>query len=75
MIMRVRELYWAKPFKAFTIHLADGRSVNVSHPEFMAQDPDGRTVSVYQADGSLHTLNVAQVTDVSVNADKAVASS
>ncbi|MBI1830436.1 MAG: hypothetical protein HYR84_03185 [Planctomycetes bacterium] len=67
MIERIRELYWAKPFVPFAIHTTDGRSVSVSHPEFMALGPDGGTVSVYEANGPLHTINVAMVTDVALS--------
>jgi hypothetical protein len=64
MIERIRNLYWAKPFKPFTIHLADGRSLAVTHPEFMALSPSEKNITVYQADSAAHTVNLALVTDV-----------
>ena len=67
MIDQIRERYWAKSFIPFTIHLSDGRAFTVSHPESMAQGPDGRTIAVYLPDGVCHFINVALVTDVSVS--------
>ena len=69
MLERIRELYWAKPFQPFTIYLADGRSVAVSHPELMAIGPAGRTISVYQLDNSLSTINLSLVTDVNLKSE------
>jgi hypothetical protein len=45
-IQQVRKLHQAKPFQAFRIHLADGRSFEVSHPELLAILPPGRTIVV-----------------------------
>jgi hypothetical protein len=75
MLERIRELYWAKPFQPFTICLADGRSVPVSHPELLSISPSGRTVSVYQLDNSLSTINLSLVTDVVVKPEAAAAKS
>lgn len=35
----------AKPFRPFTIHMADGRSIRVTHPEAVAYG-GGRTAAV-----------------------------
>jgi hypothetical protein len=44
---KLREVWWARPFVPFGIHLADGRSIVVRHPEFMAMAPSGRVFTVY----------------------------
>ncbi len=36
----------ARPFRPFRIHLADGRTIAVPHPEFIAFKPKGRTAVV-----------------------------
>ena len=64
MIEKIRTLYWAKPFKPFTIHMADGRTLTVTHPEFMAFSPTERYISVFEADGTPHSVNLSLVTDV-----------
>jgi hypothetical protein len=38
--------YRASPFRPFALHLRDGRSVPVPHPEFLSFNPKGRTAVV-----------------------------
>ncbi len=45
-IDHLRETLHAAPFKPFTIHVADGRSLHVPHPDFIAIDGNGRLVIV-----------------------------
>lgn len=33
-----------RPFRPFAIHLTDGRSFDVHHPEFLARSPDASTL-------------------------------
>lgn len=40
---QLRSLHQAKPFRTFTIHIADGTSVDVIHPEMLWQTQGGRT--------------------------------
>jgi hypothetical protein len=71
MLERIRELYWAKPFQPFTIHLADGRAVPVSHPELLAISNSGKTMTVYQLDDSLSIINLSMITDILVKPEPA----
>ena len=43
---QLRAAHKAQPFKPFTVHLADGTSVNVPHPEVLLQTQGGRTIFV-----------------------------
>jgi len=43
---QIRDLVRAAPFRPFRIHLADGRVLEVPHPEFVAIQPDGRWIVV-----------------------------
>jgi len=45
-ITKLREAMHAAPFQPFTIHTADGRSVHVPHPDFIALMGAGRTAVV-----------------------------
>jgi hypothetical protein len=45
-INSLRDMIHAVPFQPFTIRLADGRSVRVPHPDFIAVIGGGRTVFV-----------------------------
>jgi hypothetical protein len=38
-----------EPFAPFKIHMADGRSFGVPHPDFVALSPAGRTAIVFHA--------------------------
>ena len=63
-IEQLRTFYSARPFQPFVMHLADGRSIPVLHPEFMASAPSGRTVTVYQPDDTLNVIDLLLVTDL-----------
>ena len=60
-IEQLRHLHQAQPFQPFDIHLADGRSLPVEHPEFLAQSPTGRTIAVGHEDGVLEIVDLLLV--------------
>ncbi len=70
-VQEIRKLYEARPFRPFSIHMADGHYVRVAHPEFMATAPAARTVVVYQSDGSFDIVDLLLVTALSVQANGA----
>jgi hypothetical protein len=51
-IQGIRDAKNTQPFQPFTLALADGRRIEVRHPDFMALSPTGRHVFVYNSDGS-----------------------
>ena len=57
-IEHLQNLHQANPFQPFDIHLADGRSLPVEHPEFLAQSPTGRTIVVGRPDGVLEIVDL-----------------
>jgi hypothetical protein len=57
-----------QPFRPFTIRMADGRTFNVAHPDFIAQSPTGRTVIVFHPDDSYSLLDLLLMTEVEVHA-------
>ncbi len=65
-IEQLRNFYDAQPFQPFVMHLADGRSIPVMHPEFIASAPSGRTITVYQPDDTLNVIDLPLVTDLEV---------
>ena len=69
-ISEFRNLLGAQPFRAFIIHLADGRSISVKHREFALPSPSGRTVIVYQPDDSFDIIDMLLVTSLTVNGKK-----
>jgi hypothetical protein len=62
-------MYYAQPFRAFDIHLADGRSLPVEHPEVLAIPPAGRTIAVALADGTFEFVDVRHVTSLKPRPD------
>jgi hypothetical protein len=45
-IEQLRHKHRTQPFQPFRIHLVDGRSLDVMHPEALAYGVSGRTISV-----------------------------
>jgi len=43
----LRKAIRAHPFKPFTLYMADGRRLRVTHPDFIAMSATGRTATVY----------------------------
>ena len=54
------------PFRQFTIRMADGRSFEVAHRDFVAMSPSGRTAIVFQADESYSVLDLLLMTELQV---------
>jgi hypothetical protein len=70
---KIRELHKAQPFHSFVLHMADGRHINVRHPEQMAISPSGRIAVVFTADDqkdSSHYIDVLMITDIEVKSDR-----
>jgi len=61
---QVRSLYEATPFEPFRVHMANGRSVDVPHPDFMHLSPTGRRLIVDHSDDSFEVIDVLLVTSV-----------
>jgi len=59
-----------QPFRPFTIRVADGRAFRVSHPDFVAQSPSGRTIVVFQNDESYSLLDLLLVSELEVHASE-----
>ena len=66
----IRALLHARPFVPFAIHLADGRQMEVKHPDFVALAPTGDTIVVFQEDNSFNVVDLALATDAEVRARK-----
>ncbi len=66
---QLRNVWKAEPFRPFIIRLADGRQVQVRHPEFLSRSPSGRSIIVYQSDESFNVIDLLLVTDLEVGAN------
>lgn len=65
-IDQLRTFHKALPFKPFRVHLADGRHLDVDHPEYLAQSPLGRTITVYRNDDTCEVIDLLLVTSLEV---------
>lgn len=65
---QLRAVREAQPFRPFTIHLADGRSLRIPHREFVSQSPGGRTIIVYGSGESFSVVDLYLVTELEVGA-------
>lgn len=63
-IEKLRSAYQQKPFRAFVLHLADGRAIPVLSPEFILPFPSGRTIVVIQPDDTMNIIDLLLVTDL-----------
>lgn len=59
----------AEPFQPFDIHVADGRSLPVAHPEVVAIAPPGRTIGVGLSDGTIEIVDLLRVTSLKPHAN------
>jgi hypothetical protein len=67
-VEQLRTVHHAKPFQPFTIHMADGRSFFVRHPDFLSHSPSGRTLIVHHDDEGFSILDLLLVTELEVHA-------
>jgi hypothetical protein len=63
---QIRELLRDQPFRSFTIHLPEGRQVNVVHHDFALLSPDGRTLLAYGPDSSFNMIDVMLIASIEV---------
>ncbi|MBM3994342.1 MAG: hypothetical protein FJ303_09355 [Planctomycetes bacterium] len=65
-IEQMRQAREVNPFRPFTIHLADGRSLYVPHRDYVSMSPGGRTVIVYQANEVFSIIDLYLVTELTM---------
>jgi hypothetical protein len=63
---QLRAMREAHPFRPFTIHLADGRSLTVPHRDFLSLSPGGRTIIVYHSDEAFSIVDLLLVTELEI---------
>lgn len=66
-VEQLRATREAHPFRPFTLHLADGRSLRVPHRDYLSLSPSGRTVIIYQTDESFSILDLLLVTELKID--------
>lgn len=46
----------AMPFKPFNLHLENGRTLKVEHPDFVSLSPDGWTIVLWAREGGIYEV-------------------
>jgi hypothetical protein len=68
-VEKLKLLHDQRPFQPFTIHMADGTSVTVKHPEFLLRTVGGRTIWVHSGKGDeAQIIDLLLVTKLSTGA-------
>ncbi|MGL4555211.1 MAG: hypothetical protein ACRC33_28930 [Gemmataceae bacterium] len=61
----LRAALHAVPFRPFTVHMADGRSFEVRHHDFLLVGPNGRTAFAFSPSGvDFSILDVMLMTEI-----------
>jgi hypothetical protein len=66
-VEQLKNGHGAKPFRPFTVHMGDGRSFRVDHPEFLSRSQSGRTIVVHQPDEGFRVLDMLLVTELEMH--------
>ncbi len=62
---QLRKHIRTEPFRPFSIHLADGRSITIDHPEIVALSRGGRTASIWiEGDQAFETVDLLLATSL-----------
>jgi hypothetical protein len=64
---QLKNAHEAKPFRPFTIHLADGTLLEVPHPELLWRTPSGRTIFVSTAGEDVAIVDLLLVTKLTLH--------
>ncbi len=65
-VEQLRRVHEARPFRPFTLQLADGDRIRVPHPEFLWLMPSGRTLHVALAGDDFKIVDLLLVTAIEV---------
>lgn len=60
----LRDLMNAQPFRPFTVHLTDGKEVNIHHHDYAWMLPSGFQLIYESPTGKVHIMNVPQISQV-----------
>jgi hypothetical protein len=61
-IEQLRQAHQAQPYVPFSLHLADGKQLEVPHPEFLSHSETGRTVIVHDQGERWNVIDLLLVT-------------
>ena len=65
-VEQLDKVHKAQPFRPFKLHLADGTSVAVTHPENLLRTQGGRTVFVNTHGENVEIIDLLLVTKITI---------
>jgi hypothetical protein len=65
-VERLLTVHHNQPFRPYRIHIADGRSLDVEHPDYLSRSPSGRAIIVYKRDDTFEIIDLMLVTSLEV---------
>ena len=66
-IAKLREVHRFQPFQPFSLYLADGGRIHVSHPESLAYSTTGRTIVVVSPDDTTQFVDLLLVSRIEID--------
>lgn len=63
-IQQLRAVLKAVPFRPFNLHMADGRSFPIPHPDFLIMSPTGRMGFAFGNDDECSILDLLLMTEI-----------
>ena len=66
----IQKLLHAQPFRAFRVHVSDGRALEVPHPDFALLTRDHEMLVIDTEDDGLEMVNVDQIARFSIGRKK-----
>lgn len=70
-VEQLRQMHRAQPFRPFHLHLADGRTLKVEHPEALLQSSSGRTIVVARPDDVIEVIDLLLVVSLELKGNGA----
>lgn len=65
-VEQLKKVHQTRPFRPFTLKLADGSRVRVNHPEMMAYSEGARTTVVYGKGDEFEIIDLLLVAGIEV---------
>jgi hypothetical protein len=63
----IRTAVQKRPFRPFSVRLADGSEIQIQSQDYVAVHPDGRTFIIFEPNGGYRIVDIPLVRDLSVD--------
>ena len=63
----IRTAVQSRPFRPFSVRLANGLQIQIQSQDYVALHPDGKTFVIFESNGGYRIVDIPLVTDLSVN--------